>query len=444
MGDRTKSLAKIVVFTKDEYDLIHDFLEYHGLVFGHENIVVVDNGSTHPEVLRVYEHFSALGTVVVKDTRSVQCHSDILNARMTGLRTSCHYLIPLDTDEFIVIDPISRITVTPAHDRGSESESESESGCTCGPDAVRAEFIALLSTSSSSNSPGQGQGDDRREAGTIRFNEVYQSIPDSGAFGAFVDSDADAPNAPNALSLSCGRHEPQYQQQQQQQRRRRLFQHRRPAREIRWFSAQGWDKVFFRSSTFLAVEHGNHRGVTTSGGTITAPRLSLLHFHNTGRGRQWERCRTSITGYRQFDVDGNIESQLTACEHIISEGGAFGGHRVEQYYEMLMREFVVTLFASVTGGRLPSAEYMRSALELKSFSDVKNHILNGLKQPGVHFPKCEDEDRTPIEIVFEEGPQVDTTRNISNIDRVRCDAVGETLIRNRAAEHRDSRVCSSA
>ena len=40
------ALAKVILITRDEHELIDDFVEYYGnVLFGMRNVVVIDNGN---------------------------------------------------------------------------------------------------------------------------------------------------------------------------------------------------------------------------------------------------------------------------------------------------------------------------------------------------------------------------------------------------------------
>ena len=60
-------IIKIFVVTKDEYDLIADWTKYYGNIFGYENLTIIDNGSTHMDVLTYYEYAKKLGVNIIID-----------------------------------------------------------------------------------------------------------------------------------------------------------------------------------------------------------------------------------------------------------------------------------------------------------------------------------------------------------------------------------------
>ena len=101
-------IAKIVVVTKDEYDLIGDFLAYHTALFGPENVIVVDNNSTDARLSNVYHVYSKQGVKVIHDTRPFAYGGQgrITTQYISENKDDCEWVIPLDTDEFLITQPI--------------------------------------------------------------------------------------------------------------------------------------------------------------------------------------------------------------------------------------------------------------------------------------------------------------------------------------------------
>lgn len=111
----TKSLAKVVLLTKDESFLIEDFITYYGELFGYENVIVVDNGSTCQSVLDVYEWYSSTRGVQIKlDKRDFSSANVFMSEHMREVAPSCEWILPLETDEFVFSmsssnDPLFRL-----------------------------------------------------------------------------------------------------------------------------------------------------------------------------------------------------------------------------------------------------------------------------------------------------------------------------------------------
>lgn len=97
-----RALAKVIVLTKDEHDLIEPFILFYGSIFGYENVHVIDNGSTHPTVLDVYRRFGPLGVHVTVEARPFTEASSFMTEHMHSLRGSCEWILPMETDEFLL------------------------------------------------------------------------------------------------------------------------------------------------------------------------------------------------------------------------------------------------------------------------------------------------------------------------------------------------------
>ena len=96
------SLVKIFCVTKDETDLIECWIEYHGSLVGLENLVVIDNMSSCEKVLAVYSKFRKKGVLVEQAVSFAGSgQGDALTAYMRKHKSSCKFLVGVDTDEFI-------------------------------------------------------------------------------------------------------------------------------------------------------------------------------------------------------------------------------------------------------------------------------------------------------------------------------------------------------
>jgi hypothetical protein len=96
-----------VMMQKDEAILLAPWLTYHGHLFGHENLYVIDNGSTDPGVLETLRRFEAMGVHVDYShaTRDDYLNKgDVVGAAIRALDAQGHYdfFFPTDCDEFII------------------------------------------------------------------------------------------------------------------------------------------------------------------------------------------------------------------------------------------------------------------------------------------------------------------------------------------------------
>lgn len=111
-----KSLVKVVCLTRDEYDILEDFLLYYGYLFGYENIVLIDNKSTDPRVLEIFEKYKSKGVTIEYDETPMGLQGSIMTRYLHKYKDTCELLLPIDTDEFL-FDANSYINRTNAIDR---------------------------------------------------------------------------------------------------------------------------------------------------------------------------------------------------------------------------------------------------------------------------------------------------------------------------------------
>lgn len=98
-------LAKVATVTKNEYDLIEDFIRYYGYLFGYENVIILDNESDNPSVLEVYNRYRPKGVTI----RTVVGYSGSLQgehftAALREYTASAQFLIGVDTDCFLTVN----------------------------------------------------------------------------------------------------------------------------------------------------------------------------------------------------------------------------------------------------------------------------------------------------------------------------------------------------
>ena len=101
-----KTLAKIFCVTRDEYDIIEDFLIYYGYLFGYKNIIIIDNNSVNEHVLDIYEKYKLKGVNIFKESNYTgNGQGEMFTKYMNIYKDQCEFLIGLDTDEFLTSFP---------------------------------------------------------------------------------------------------------------------------------------------------------------------------------------------------------------------------------------------------------------------------------------------------------------------------------------------------
>jgi hypothetical protein len=93
---------------KNEGGLLESWIQYHGRLAAYQDIIIVDNGSTDPETIRVLDRAERLGVVVDRafaskadfDQKHAVMSGKIAAAQQTG---QFDFIFPLDADEFLVL-----------------------------------------------------------------------------------------------------------------------------------------------------------------------------------------------------------------------------------------------------------------------------------------------------------------------------------------------------
>jgi tetratricopeptide (TPR) repeat protein len=107
-ADRCAPRVACIMMQKDEDHLLEPWLAYHGYLFGFENLIVYDNGSTSPTVHALLRKYAAAGVAVIRDKDRAEDFTNkgwILSARIRELQRRRQYdiVFPLDCDEFVCI-----------------------------------------------------------------------------------------------------------------------------------------------------------------------------------------------------------------------------------------------------------------------------------------------------------------------------------------------------
>jgi len=85
--------------TKDEYDLIESFILFYGTIFGYNNVVIIDNGSTDKRVLDVYKKYPLIDITV--DTFPFTEVTEKMTSHILSHKGKCDWMLLLETDEFL-------------------------------------------------------------------------------------------------------------------------------------------------------------------------------------------------------------------------------------------------------------------------------------------------------------------------------------------------------
>jgi len=90
----------IFCLTKDDWEIIEDFIYYHQRIVGYSNIYIIDNGSTDHRVHSVYKKYAPLGLHIFSEIGPYQ-HANLLNKYINVYKHLYEFIVPLDSDEFL-------------------------------------------------------------------------------------------------------------------------------------------------------------------------------------------------------------------------------------------------------------------------------------------------------------------------------------------------------
>jgi hypothetical protein len=258
------AFARVILLTRDEYDMISDCLEYYSrMLGGRDRVIVIDNGSVHPTVLDAYEAHRAAGGHVVSDVRPFKDAVSFMSEHMKTWGITCDWLLPMETDEIV-------------YDLAAESVGES---VPVSPESVG----AALETHLRGMAPN---------VGVVRYGKMLGSLVDP----------SDAGYVGGAYS--------------------------RPILQMRRFYDQNWDKIIVRTSAFVRMRLWCHHATMRPGYVkVVSDRLGLLHFHDTGLRRQVERSVPVASSYGYIDPGLTDDEQLSKAMQL-RDAPIACGHKV--------------------------------------------------------------------------------------------------------------------
>lgn len=306
-----RTLAKVILLTRDETDLIDDFLAYWGALFDPQNVIVVDNGSTSLKVLKAYERHVANGGQVIYESRPFNQAVDFMSVHMKAIADSgsCEWIFPIETDEFVFYHPFLN--------------------------RRKPQMPPTIS--------------EIREA--IHDHLKNDIVPEIGVvnYGYFWGSSVD----PSDESYVRGTY-------------------KRPAVDMTRFYDQGWDKLIVRSSVFVKMHQWCHHASCKPGYVKgKSLHLGLLHFHDAGKKRAVERSIPVVEGYRYVRVEGRTLSEQLQDAALLRGLSLSCGHKLGYLDSHLTRLATLRAFRRHLG-RLPHTPEEMMAISPEGVILLKN------------------------------------------------------------------------
>lgn len=285
-------MLKIFLLTKNETFFIEDWIKYHGYLFNFSNIHILD-GSDDKEVLDIYKKFIPLGLNVHYSDAGLNEACQEINRLMNDYKGSNNFLIKLDTDEFLAY-------TEPFH-LGPHNFSDRflQKGYLARPEKTTF-FRRLLS---------QKIMDLRHADKTLlvkNFNEHLDRLPITG-------QRYKASLTVWSLPTTVTNH--------------------RPCRNLTRFTPIQFThlKSFFHSSSFVSVDLGSHRGVSTQNDGVIETGLTIVHYHSTSVEDTMTRAKQALLSHGYFDASDDLKKQRDKLTELKNLGKIASSHKIELY-----------------------------------------------------------------------------------------------------------------
>lgn len=275
------SKIKIFCFTKDECELLEDWILYHGYIVGFENLILLDNQSTLPFVHSIYEKYKSRGiTVYSVGGSGEKDKSAFMTQYMQKHKHEASWLIPLDTDEFLFSyahllegkDPTDRTHILSTIEELPASQT----------------WFTIASFPQS------------EVCGDNLFCKDHIVVRPARNLTTFAKDPA--------KSESC-----------------------------HWYS--GCKKSFVRAEAFVSISMGNHLA-SVSHGSCGVARIGYFHFHSTGSRDLFERAKKHVAFNRFLNIHDDLASIVNRLPRISGPSH----HRIWQYSYFITRMYIVNLF----------------------------------------------------------------------------------------------------
>lgn len=271
---------KIFLMTRNEPELIEDWITYHAHLFGMANVHILD-GSDDEYVLSVYEKYRPQGLNIHFSHSGLDDLAQELTALMQAYKGNGNFLIKLDTDEFLTYSRPAYFKPRTAFIRTIRARFRKKID---GKGKLRKdEFLAPPFDYYTKNTPLSA--DD--------FEKFFSELPVTGQRykASFV-----VWSHPKEAYCS------------------------RPCCDIETFFAPQFThlKSFFHSDSFVSVDLGGHTGVSTQNKGFIDTGLTVIHYHNTSVDDTMRRAQQVLISHKYIDAADTAEQEhekLSALEH---------------------------------------------------------------------------------------------------------------------------------
>lgn len=283
-------MLKLFLMTKNELELLEDWLKYHGYLFGLENIYVLD-GSDDDRVLEIYDSYKPLGLNVYYSSTGLNGLGKELTQLMHAHKGTNSFLIKLDTDEFLAYT--CHFKLSPRGLLNSVLQRKYPNGMIL--NRVSRTLMNLMHRN--------------KELYVDKFSQFFAELPITGQrYKASLTAWSIPRN--NAVPNIC--------------------------RDLTEFTPLQFThlKTFFHSDSFVSVDLGSHNGVSTNNKGVVYTGLALIHYHNTSVDDSARRARQVLLSHEYIDAEDSIMRQRQKLKAVRSKG-VQSSHKIDLYFQYL-------------------------------------------------------------------------------------------------------------
>ena len=290
---------KIFLMTRNEPELIEDWIRYHAHFFGMDNIHILD-GSDNDFVLSVYEKFRPKGLNVHYSRSGLDDLANELTALMHQHKGHGNFLIKLDTDEFLAHALPTNFRPRTARTRGLirrlvKQSDEKGSSRTVG---LIVSFIDYYFS--------------RQAISTDHFDDFFADLPVTGQR--------------YKASFTVWSHPKEKYCAQ-------------PCRALEDFTTPQFThmKSFFHSDSFVSVDLGCHVGESKLNTGFIDTGLTIIHYHSVSIADSMRRARQVLVSHGYIKQGDSVEQELEKLLSLKGQNIA-SFHKIDLYLSYLMAQ----------------------------------------------------------------------------------------------------------
>jgi hypothetical protein len=284
-------MLKIFLMTKNEPELLENWILYHSYIFGLDNIYVLD-GSDDSRALRVFEKFQPRGLTVRFSSAGLNELAGELTEMMHLYKGTDNFLIKMDTDEFLAYtpDPNSIIKYEGTHAAIRES-----SYC-----KLKNWLLSAGGLARPTNNKLQ----------ITNFKDFFERLPVTGQSYKASFTCWSKPKTQSVKDI---------------------------CEEITVFSPLHMTdfKSFFHSSSFVSVDLGCHAGVSTNNSGVIQTGLCIIHFHSTSVEDSARRARQVLLSHGYISEHDSSKEQVLQLQRLRLRGEIASFHKIDFYLQYL-------------------------------------------------------------------------------------------------------------